>query len=84
MSKHVAVAIVHMRLFYVFLHKEDLIFLKPQFSENYGENWSPFFSSQKTLVLFLLSLTMSLASLSPSFLILYLMFLIHYYFFITL
>ena len=38
-----------------FLHEEDLIFLKSQFSEAHGENWSPFFSSEKILVLSLLS-----------------------------
>ena len=36
------------------LHEEDLI-LESQFSEAYWENWTPFLSSQKTLVLSLLS-----------------------------
>ena len=38
-----------------FLIKEDLIFLKSKFYEANGENWCPFLSLQKTLVLSFLS-----------------------------
>ena len=51
--------------FDAFLHEEDLIFLRSQFSEAHGENWSPFFCSQKTFNLDLTKLDTELGLAQP-------------------